>query len=107
MEGDASSDMNRGIVPRAIHRIFDGISSAEETIEFTIKVSYVEIYLEKIRDLLDGTHTKVNLAIREDKLKGIYIAGVTEVFVSSADELLQAMKYGTVVQLLSLFFLLF
>ena len=40
------------------------------------------------RDLLDNTRTKTNLSIREDKLKGIYIADVTEEYVASHEELL-------------------
>ena len=48
------------------------------SIEFTVKCFYVEIYMEKIRDLLDTFGTKTNLAIREDPAKGIYVAGVTE-----------------------------
>jgi kinesin family protein 5 len=94
MEGEIYDPEMQGIVPRSIHAIFDGIGSAEETVEFSIKVSFVEIYLEKIRDLLDGTHTKNNLAIREDKVKGIYIAGCNEEFVASVEELLEIMKFG-------------
>jgi len=62
--------------------------------EFIFKVSYVEIYLEKIRDLLDQHRLKTNLTIREDKLKGIYIAGVTEEYVGSVDETLNVMHVG-------------
>ncbi len=74
--------------------LFDGVSEADENIEFTFKVSYVEIYLEKIRDLLDENRVKVNLTVREDKIKGIYIAGVTEEYVTSVDELLNIMAMG-------------
>lgn len=42
-----------GLIPRIVTAIFDNISQASETIEFTIQVSYIEIYLEKIRDLFD------------------------------------------------------
>ncbi len=75
--------------------MFEGVSEADENIEFTFKVSYVEIYLEKIRDLLDENRVKVNLTVREDKIKGIYIAGVTEEYVTSVDELLNIMAMGT------------
>ena len=37
----------------------------DESIEFHIKVSYFEIYMDKIRDLLDNT--KTNLPVHEDK----------------------------------------
>jgi len=49
-------------------------------IEFKIKVSIVEIYMENIRDLLDKE--KTNLKIREDKTRGIYIQDATESYVS-------------------------
>ena len=48
----------------------------EENLEFHIKVSYFEIYLDKIRDLLDPS--KVNLAVHEDKNKSVYVKGATE-----------------------------
>lgn len=49
-------------------------------------MSYIEIYMEKIRDLLDTYHKKVNLPVREDKQRGVYVAGATEEYVTSADE---------------------
>lgn len=95
MEGDIHSAENKGIIPRAVDALFDGVTEADENIEFTFQVSYVEIYLEKIRDLLDEHRTKTNLTVREDKLKGVYIAGVTEEYVTSSEELLHIMHVGT------------
>ena len=95
MEGsDIRDETYRGIIPRTVEALFSGVSEADENIEFTFKVSYVEIYMEKIRDLLDVHRVKVNLAIREDKAKGIYIAGVTEAYVTSQEELLGFMATG-------------
>ena len=95
MEGDLKSHENKGIIPRAVDALFEGVTEADENMEFTFKVSYVEIYLEKIRDLLDENRLKVNLTIREDKIKGIYIAGVTEEYVTSPQETLNVMNAGT------------
>ena len=94
MEGNINSETEKGIISRTVEALFDGVSEADENIEFTFKVSYVEIYLEKIRDLLDENRVKVNLTVREDKIKGIYIAGVTEEYVTSVDELLNIMAMG-------------
>ena len=72
--------------------LFEEISAAPEHIEFRIKISIVEIYCEKIRDLLDIS--KVNLKIREDKTRGVYLQGVTENYVSGESEVYELMKIG-------------
>ena len=46
----------QGIIPRIVEDIFNYIYSMEENVEFHIKVSYFEIYMEKIRDLLDSEY---------------------------------------------------
>ena len=77
MEGPDVQDPDlQGVIPRMIWSVFDGIYSAPEHIEFLVKISIVELYQERIRDLLDTS--KDNLQIREDKEKGIYIADLTE-----------------------------
>merc|ERR1719312_1305197 len=64
----------------------------EENLEFHIKVSYFEIYLDKIRDLLDPS--KVNLAVHEDKDHQVYVKGATERFVSSPEEVFEVIEEG-------------
>jgi kinesin family protein 5 len=54
----------------------------------------VEIYLEKIRDLLEPTN--LNLKIRSQPKRGTFIEGVTEVFVASREELMN--YYGEAVE---------
>ena len=44
----------QGIIPRIVDDIFNYIFEMEENVEFHIKVSYYEIYMERIRDLLDS-----------------------------------------------------
>lgn len=53
MEGVINDPNMQGIIPRIVNDIFNHIYSMEENLEFHIKVSYFEIYLDKIRDLLD------------------------------------------------------
>lgn len=43
----------QGIIPRIVQDIFNHIYTMDTELEFHIKVSYFEIYNEKIRDLLD------------------------------------------------------
>ena len=94
MEGIIHDEDLKGIIPRSVEGLFKGVEYAESHIEFTFKVSYIEIYMEKIRDLLDMTRVKSNLTVREEKGKGTYIADVTEEYVASHEELLGIMARG-------------
>lgn len=82
-----------GIVPRLIKDIFASIKLKKDH-EFSIQVSYVEIYLEKIRDLLNPVND--NLEIRESRYKGLWIENITEVYVSSFEEAIKVMRKGEV-----------
>ena len=62
---DIDNEYEKGIIPRMVAGFFNRIESAPEEIEFTVKVSFIEIYNEKIRDLLEPT--KNNLKIHENK----------------------------------------
>uniref|UniRef100_A0A3Q2ZR69 Kinesin-like protein n=1 Tax=Kryptolebias marmoratus TaxID=37003 RepID=A0A3Q2ZR69_KRYMA len=92
MEGKLHDPQLMGIIPRIARDIFDHIYSMDENLEFHIKVSYFEIYLDKIRDLLDVS--KTNLAVHEDKNRVPYVKGCTERFVSSPEEMLDVIDEG-------------
>uniref|UniRef100_A0A3P8S2R1 Kinesin-like protein n=1 Tax=Amphiprion percula TaxID=161767 RepID=A0A3P8S2R1_AMPPE len=57
-----------------------------------IAVSYFEIYLDKIKDLLDVS--KTNLSVHEDKNRVPFVKGCTERFVCSPDEVMDAIDEG-------------
>ncbi|KAK9970003.1 hypothetical protein ABG768_028143 [Culter alburnus] len=92
MEGNLHDPQQMGIIPRIAEDIFNHIFSMDENLEFHIKVSYFEIYMEKIRDLLDVT--KTNLAVHEDKNRVPYVKGCTERFVSSPEEVMDVIDEG-------------
>nr|XP_046221229.1 kinesin heavy chain-like isoform X2 [Oncorhynchus gorbuscha] len=92
MEGKLHDPNQMGIIPRIAEDIFNHIFGMDENLEFHIKVSYFEVYMDKIRDLLDVT--KTNLAVHEDKNKIPYVKGCTERFVSSPDEVMDVIDEG-------------
>mmetsp|Transcript_987 Transcript_987/g.2351 ORF Transcript_987/g.2351 Transcript_987/m.2351 type:complete len:813 (+) Transcript_987:364-2802(+) len=93
MQGPSITDPEMaGIIPRTVEAIFDTIARAGENMEFTVRGSYVEIYLERIRDLLDPT--RQNLQVREDPNKGIYVEGMSERYVNSFEEMMELMALG-------------
>jgi kinesin family protein 5 len=67
-----------------VKQVFDSIAGFYENVEFRIKVSLVELYMEKLKDLLDSN--KVDLKIRSDKKRGIFIEDLTENYISSMEE---------------------
>uniref|UniRef100_A0A8C4NPX9 Kinesin-like protein n=1 Tax=Dicentrarchus labrax TaxID=13489 RepID=A0A8C4NPX9_DICLA len=81
-----------GVIPRIVQDIFNYIYSMDQNLEFHIKVSYFEVYLDKIRDLLDVT--KTNLSVHEDKNRVPYVKGCTERFVCSPDEVMDTIEQG-------------
>lgn len=57
-----------------------------------VTVSVIEIYCERIRDLLDPGND--NLQVQQERLRGITVAHTTEVPVSSEAELVKVMRKG-------------
>jgi len=92
MEGVLGDEKLQGIIPRIVSDIFNHIYSMDSSLEFQIKVSYFEIYLDKIRDLLDVS--KNNLSVHEDKNRVPYVKGVTERFVTTPDEVFEVIEEG-------------
>ncbi|KAF7731242.1 hypothetical protein EC973_000658 [Apophysomyces ossiformis] len=93
MGADIDDEKTKGIIPRIVEQIFDSIMAAPSNFEFTVKVSYMEIYMEKVRDLLNPSHD--NLPIHEDKTKGVYVKGLLEVYVGSSEEVYEVMRRGS------------
>ncbi|KAL7751649.1 hypothetical protein RI367_003115 [Sorochytrium milnesiophthora] len=92
MGADIDNSDLKGVIPRITERIFESIVEAPSNLEFTVKVSYMEIYMEKIKDLLNPAND--NLPIHEEKSRGVYVKGLLEVYVSSVDEVYEVMRRG-------------
>ena len=92
MQGEMETPHTQGIIPRMITHVFKYIYNTEGT-DFIIKVSMIEIYQEKIRDLLDIT--RVNLNIREDNIKGIFVDGCSERYVGCPNDVLSLLELGS------------
>lgn len=92
MMGDMDDPDKMGIIPRIVKQIFDAILLfGSATVEYTVGVSYMEIYMERIRDLLNPVSD--NLPIHEGP-KGPYVKDLREIYVSGVDEVLTALHLG-------------
>ncbi|ERS95919.1 kinesin heavy chain [Sporothrix schenckii ATCC 58251] len=82
----------RGVIPRIVEQIFASILASPATIEYTVRVSYMEIYMERIRDLMAPQND--NLPVHEEKNRGVYVKGLLEIYVSSVQEVYEVMRRG-------------
>ncbi|XP_016062916.1 PREDICTED: chromosome-associated kinesin KIF4A [Miniopterus natalensis] len=83
-----------GVIPRVIQLLFKEIDKKSD-FEFTLKVSYLEIYNEEILDLLCSSREKASqINIREDPKEGIKIVGLTEKTVLVAKDTVFCLEQG-------------
>ncbi|OAQ72619.2 kinesin family protein [Pochonia chlamydosporia 170] len=98
MQGTASSP---GVIPLAITDIFSYIRETPSR-EFLLRVSYLEIYNERIHDLLSmptgsgvgGAPQQDEIKLREDSKRGVYATPLKEEIVQSPTQLLRVIARG-------------
>ncbi|KAG9236297.1 kinesin motor domain-containing protein [Amylocarpus encephaloides] len=99
MQGTATSP---GVIPLAITDIFSYIRETPSR-EFLLRVSYLEIYNEKIHDLLSapaaggvgpGAGQQEEIKLREDSKRGVYASPLKEEIVQSPTQLLRVIARG-------------
>ncbi|KAH8586661.1 hypothetical protein B0O99DRAFT_695294 [Bisporella sp. PMI_857] len=84
-----------GVIPKICQDMFTRIGSMQEdkNLRCTVEVSYLEIYNERVRDLLNPT-TKGNLKVREHPSTGPYVEDLAKLVVSSFNEIEHLMDEG-------------
>uniref|UniRef100_A0A8C7YPA1 Kinesin family member 4 n=1 Tax=Oryzias sinensis TaxID=183150 RepID=A0A8C7YPA1_9TELE len=87
------NDPSVGVIPRVIKKIFEEREKKTDS-EFSLSISYLEIYNEDILDLLCSSKDKPSISIREDPKDGIKIVGLTERQVFSAQEMVNCLELG-------------
>ncbi len=92
MEGDLKQDESKGIIPRCFDLIFNLIKTTYNT-NFLIRVSFLEIYNENIRDLLTKTESQ-KLEVRQNPDTGFYVNALSTFVVKSPQEMIELMERG-------------
>ncbi|XP_065186816.1 kinesin-like protein KIF13B isoform X2 [Sycon ciliatum] len=88
---------DKGVIPKLCDTIFDRIKAKQEgdpRLTCKVEVSYMEIYNEKVRDLLGAHNSKHNLRVREHKVLGPYVDGLSKLAVSSFVDIEKLMDDG-------------
>nr|CAC20783.1 kinesin-like boursin [Paracentrotus lividus] len=102
MEGDRTPDPDlsweqdplAGIIPRAMHQIFEKMVGTD--VEFSVRVSYLELYNEELFDLLSGQEDTQRMRIFEDSARkgSVVIQGLEEVTVHNKNEVYAILEKG-------------
>ncbi|KAI1890834.1 hypothetical protein AGOR_G00157690 [Albula goreensis] len=83
-----------GIIPLLCKEIFDKISdNCNEDMSYSVEVSYMEIYCERVRDLLNPKN-KGHLRVREHPLLGPYVEDLSKLAVTSYTDIADLMDAG-------------
>ncbi|RWS24427.1 hypothetical protein B4U80_08563, partial [Leptotrombidium deliense] len=86
---------NKGLIPKLCDGLFERIACNKDMhTSFKVDVSYMEIYNEKVHDLLDPRGVKQNLRVREHNILGPYVDGLSTLAVSSFEEIDNLMAEG-------------
>ncbi|KAL4240456.1 Kinesin-like protein kif19 [Mactra antiquata] len=86
------TDGDPGIMARTLNDLFISMEKTSEDMKYKVTMSYLEIYNEMIRDLLNPSSGILDL--REDSKGGIQVAGLTELKARSTDEVMHLLLQG-------------
>jgi len=92
LQADTSSPKNNGIISNAFDHLFEAISVANG-IRYLVLVSYLEIYNENIRDLLNND-TANNLKLKENPTEGVVVESLSRHPVQNVGECEQLLLSG-------------
>ncbi|KAI0034403.1 kinesin-like protein [Vararia minispora EC-137] len=87
---------DKGIIPLTCNELFvrlEGKVATDSHLTFTVEVSYIEIYNEKVRDLLNPKNAG-NLRVREHPSLGPYVEDLSKLAVKSSEEMMTLMDEG-------------
>ncbi|XP_039325538.1 kinesin-like protein KIF1A isoform X9 [Saimiri boliviensis] len=93
MMGKQEKDQ-QGIIPQLCEDLFSRINdTSNDNMSYSVEVSYMEIYCERVRDLLNPKN-KGNLRVREHPLLGPYVEDLSKLAVTSYNDIQDLMDSG-------------
>ncbi len=77
----------KGIIPQMCEDLFQRIDADSDCVQSTVEVSYMEIYCERVRDLLNPKNKNNNLKVREHPIMGPYVEDLSKLVVKSFSDI--------------------
>jgi kinesin family protein 18/19 len=81
-----------GVMLKTIMELFRSMDANSFERRFKVKLSYLEIYNENIRDLISNSND--HLEVWEDPVRGVNVAGLTEVHAENAETVVDMVRIG-------------
>uniref|UniRef100_A0A914HXT9 Kinesin motor domain-containing protein n=1 Tax=Globodera rostochiensis TaxID=31243 RepID=A0A914HXT9_GLORO len=92
-EGRREDPAQRGVIPNAIEHIFQHIAHSPPNQQYLVRASFLEIYQEEIRDLLNRNANK-RLELKERPDVGVYVKELSSFVTKSVEEIEHVIKVG-------------
>jgi hypothetical protein len=93
MEGVPEDNDLKGINTRSFERVFEGVNQSAQNVEYLVRASYLEIYLNEIYDLL-SKEKREKKELREDKNQGVFVKDLTHFVCKSVEDIMKILKIG-------------
>lgn len=93
MEGSKDCSNLKGIIPRSFEQIFSHVNRSPDC-DFSVIASYVEIYNEEVRDLLNYNKSRQLCKLREDTETGVFVKNLSRSICKSVRDLEKVMRIG-------------
>lgn len=90
MEGTRESPEQKGVIPRTFEQIWSHINRTQN-MNFLVAVSYLEIYMEELRDLLKPGNNRLELREREN---GVCVPNLHSVMCKNVEDMINVMNLG-------------
>ena len=94
-----NNEIPEGVIPRAVRTIFNKIAVLKDQYDFSVRVAFIELYNEKLYDLL-SQRSKIKeeciVDLREDPSKGVVISNLTEVSVETLETTMEKLEQGSI-----------
>jgi kinesin family protein 18/19 len=85
---------HEGLMIRAVRAVFQQAAEMASSRTYTIKMSYLEVYNETIRDLLVPKGCTAPLELRDDGVKGVVVSNLTEISPANTEDVLECLSRG-------------
>lgn len=95
MEGVIDNVDLKGIMPNSFDYVFNAVKGAAKNVEFLVRASFLEIYLDEVYDLLNQKDARQRMDVKEDPQRGVFVKDLCTDTVKSPSDLHALLEIGT------------